>query len=75
MNKSNTENVTDVLISGEVRTNIPISSEFKILTLDGGGIKGLYAAKLLSQFEKKTASNSNSVSFKMFCFMLFLICY
>lgn len=28
--------------------------DFKILTLDGGGIKGLYAAKLLAQIELKT---------------------
>tara|TARA_R110002051_G_scaffold308571_2_gene380432 strand:- start:206 stop:1219 length:1014 start_codon:yes stop_codon:yes gene_type:complete len=29
-------------------------TDFKILSLDGGGIKGLYAAKLLAQIEKKT---------------------
>lgn len=30
------------------------SKNFKILSLDGGGIKGLYTAKLLAQIEKKT---------------------
>jgi len=29
------------------------STDFKILSLDGGGIKGLYAAQLLAQIEKK----------------------
>jgi len=32
---------------------IQISTDFKILSLDGGGIKGLYAAKLLAQVEEK----------------------
>jgi predicted acylesterase/phospholipase RssA len=33
---------------------MPIFTEFKILSLDGGGIKGLYAAILLAQIEEKT---------------------
>jgi len=36
-------------------TNMEIdnSAEFKILSVDGGGIKGIYVAQLLSQIEKK----------------------
>lgn len=29
------------------------STAFKILSIDGGGIKGIYVAQLLSQIEKK----------------------
>lgn len=36
------------------RSDIPQTANFKILSLDGGGIKGLYAAKLLAQIEVKT---------------------
>ena len=30
-----------------------MEKEFKILSIDGGGIKGLYSAKILEQFEEK----------------------
>ena len=30
------------------------SNEFKILSIDGGGIKGLYSAVVLSEIERKT---------------------
>lgn len=41
-------------ISDKGNINTPITTDFKILSLDGGGIKGLYAAKLLAQIEEKT---------------------
>jgi patatin-like phospholipase/acyl hydrolase len=44
----------DSLLLDEVASNVQKTSNFKILSLDGGGIKGLYAAKLLAQIEEKT---------------------
>ena len=41
-------------------------NDFKILSLDGGGIKGLYAAKLLAQIEQKT-ENLIGDYFDMIC--------
>lgn len=48
------ENDLDSLLLSTVNPKIRKSTEFKILSLDGGGIKGLYAAKLLAQIEEKT---------------------
>ena len=42
------------------------STDFKILSLDGGGIKGLYAAKLLAQIEQKTGRQMGEY-FDMIC--------
>ncbi len=43
-------------ITSETSMNIPKHCEFKILSIDGGGIKGLYAARLLAQIEEHTQS-------------------
>ncbi len=48
------ENDLDSLLLDAETPKIRKSTDFKILSLDGGGIKGLYAAKLLAQIEKKT---------------------
>lgn len=45
---------------------IPISTDFKILSLDGGGIKGLYAAELLAGIERKTGKLTGDY-FDMIC--------
>lgn len=50
----NEENELDSLLRNAVTPMITKFTDFKILSLDGGGIKGLYAAKLLAQIEKKT---------------------
>lgn len=39
---------------------------FKILSIDGGGIKGLYSASILASFEKKTGKNITDY-FDMIC--------
>ncbi len=49
-----TENDLNSLHLNAVKPKIKKSTDFKILSLDGGGIKGLYAAKLLAQIEEKT---------------------
>lgn len=49
-----------------VESKIKKSSDFKILSLDGGGIKGLYAAKLLAQIEEKEG-NLIGEYFDMIC--------
>ena len=43
-----------------------MEKEFKILSIDGGGIKGLYSAKILEQFEEKF-NCSISDYFDMIC--------
>ncbi len=48
------ENNLDSLLLDRTEHKIIKSTNFKILSLDGGGIKGLYAAKLLAQIEEKT---------------------
>ena len=48
------ENDFDSLLLDAVKPIIRKSTNFKILSLDGGGIKGLYAAKLFAQIEGKT---------------------
>ena len=42
------------------------SKTFKILSIDGGGIKGLYSASVLASFEKKTGKNITD-HFDMIC--------
>lgn len=42
------------------------SKTFKILSIDGGGIKGLYSASILASFEKKTGKNITD-HFDMIC--------
>ena len=53
-----TENDLNSLLSDTVKSKIKKSTDFKILSLDGGGIKGLYAAKFLAQIEEKTGKLS-----------------
>jgi len=48
------ENDLNPLHLDAVKPKIEKLADFKILSLDGGGIKGLYAAKLLAQIEEKT---------------------
>lgn len=48
------------------QVKIPISCDFKILSIDGGGIKGLYAATLLAQVEDKIGAPIGSY-FDMIC--------
>lgn len=48
------DNDLNSLLSDAVTPKIKNSIDFKILSLDGGGIKGLYAATLLAQIEAKT---------------------
>ena len=48
------ENDLDSLLLDAVIPKLRKSTDIKILSLDGGGIKGLYAAKLLAQIEEKT---------------------
>lgn len=45
--------LTSVLLDA-MKPNIRKPTDFKILSLDGGGIKGLYGAALLAQIEEKT---------------------
>lgn len=47
------ENDLESLLLDAETTKIIKSTDYKILSLDGGGIKGLYAAKLLAQIEEK----------------------
>lgn len=47
------ENDLDLLFTDTVKPKIKKTTDFKILSLDGGGIKGLYAAKFLAQIEEK----------------------
>lgn len=60
------KNGCDALLPDETHAKVPNSTEFKILSLDGGGIKGLYAAKLLAQIEEKTG-NLLGEHFDMIC--------
>ncbi len=61
-----TENDLDSLLLEAVAPKIRKSTDFKILSLDGGGIKGLYAAKLLAQIEEKTGKQIGEY-FDMIC--------
>ncbi len=53
MNNTFTENDLEPMLLDANNPKIQNSTDFKILSLDGGGIKGLYAAKLLAQIEEK----------------------
>ncbi len=54
MDKHLQEEIITPSIALNNRAKIPISKDFKILSIDGGGIKGLYVATLLAQIEEKT---------------------
>ena len=43
-----------------------VSKEFKILSIDGGGVKGLYSARILQHFEEKFDCNISDY-FDMLC--------
>ena len=53
MKHKHAENEIDSHPSYIATTKVKKITNFKILSLDGGGIKGLYAAKLLAQIEDK----------------------
>lgn len=60
------ENNLESLLEDSVKAKISNYTDFKILSLDGGGIKGLYAAKLLAQIEEKTGKSIGEY-FDMIC--------
>ena len=56
MKQTLNENDEESLLIRDSLNNITKSCDFKILSIDGGGIKGLYAAKLLGQIEEHTGT-------------------
>jgi predicted acylesterase/phospholipase RssA len=55
INEDKNNKIASKLISENVATK-PATKSFKILSIDGGGLKGLYAAKLLAEIENKTGT-------------------